>query len=209
MNASAKFLSGFFAAVFVFTSGFSYAEEPSAQAHRYGLESGVVKYDITGAQTGNETVSFDQWGRRESRKTSVNGGKNKKGETFLTLFFPDFIYFVDLAKKSGHKWKNNFWDTFPEGEYTSEAIQKLGGKKTGTEDILGKTCDVWDIPAAQTHLWVWNRIPLKMTRQIQEGEIVSAASALQENVAVPEENFAVPEGADIKETGDQSIPSIT
>lgn len=134
---------------------------------RYGMEKACIEYTITGTmQSGTETLYFDQWGAREAKYTTMavkvaGFSQETKSATFTE---GDWIYSVNLATNTGTKTRNNLFDGMSENEKKEmglEMMKKMGGKKIGQEKVLGKTCDVWEIPSAGSKTWLWNWIPLK------------------------------------------------
>ena len=91
------------------------------------------------------------------------------------------------------------------------------GHKTGTDTILGKTCDVYEsgqkpndedfinsmvegnIPPGYAKIWVWRDagIPLKMITQDMGSSSETVATKIEENVDIQDSKFELPEGTEI------------
>ncbi len=180
---------------------------------RYAVKSAVIEYALSGVQTGTETVYIDEWGKREARYTQSD--MNMMGQTMksnrLTLIDGEWIYAIDLDKKSGTKIKNPMFEmaaaTHPEdGDLTQMGIEmmtKMGGEKISTEEIAGKPCDVWEIKAMSTKSWLWNSIPLKTESSMGEMSMASTATRVEEGASIPEEKLQIP--SDVQMTDGQQF----
>ena len=92
------------------------------------------------------------------------------------------------------------------------------GRKTGTDTILGKTCDVYEsgqkpndedfinsmveggnAPSGYAKIWVWREagIPLKLITQDMGSSSETVATKIEENVDIPDSKFELPEGTEI------------
>lgn len=175
---------------------------------RYAVKSAIIEYALSGVQTGTETVYIDDWGRREARYTQSD--MNMMGQTMkanrLTLIDGEWIYAIDLDKKSGTKIKNPMLEmaatAHQDGDLTQMGIEmmtKMGGVKTGTEEVAGKPCDVWEIKAMSTKSWIWNSIPLKTEASMGEMSMASTATKVEEGAAIPQEKLALPSDVQISD----------
>lgn len=90
------------------------------------------------------------------------------------------------------------------------------GHKTGTETILGKTCDIYESgqkpsgdymskvvegvpPPGYAKVWVWREagIPLKMITEDYGYSSETVATKIEENIDIPDSKFQVPEGVEV------------
>ena len=182
---------------------------------RYLVESGIIEYEMTGPQAGTETVYFDKWGWREAKYTntilSIAGITRKENK--LSLMDGDWIYQIDLERRTGTKIKNTLLPQFIEAarrkdqsmtDLGEEMLRKMGGQKIGTEEIAGKTCDIWETKNLGSKSWVWRGVTLKTRVKMGGMEITSAAKSITDNASVPADKFAIPgdvkiaEGEDVK-----------
>lgn len=185
------------------------------QYKRYSVKSAVIEYALSGIQTGTETVYIDDYGKREARYTQAD--MNVMGQTMksnrLTLLDEDWIYAIDLDKKSGAKIKNPMFESLrasaPDGDYSQvslDLMQKMGGQKIGTEEIAGKTCDVWEMKDMETKSWLWNVIPLKTESKMGELQMSTVATKVDEGVPVADEKFKIP--ADVQITSGENLDQM-
>ncbi len=175
------------------------------QIKRYGIQSGIIKYKLTGLQTGEETLYFDQWGMREAKFNQVTtklGGVSAPNET-LTILNNEAMYIIDPIKKTGIKAGNNMLDQLKvvaanaEGNLAEAGLKMLeamGGKREGTGEVLGKTCEIWVLESTKTKMWVWKGITLKSTINIMGTGQTNEAIDIQTDTKVPSDKFKVPEG---------------
>jgi len=152
----------------------------------------------------------------------------------LQLVTGDYIYYIDLADGEGIKIDNakkyakvKYTElTNEEKEAFHERMEKRGivsldllglGKKVGTDNILGRECDVYEYgekPTDETFMtavqagvsppylkktWVWReaKLPLKVITDQMGSYSVLEATEIKENVDIPDSRFEVPEGIQI------------
>ena len=192
------------AAVGIVVSGAGCGEKASGNK-RIGLKSAIVEYAMGGLQKGTQTLYTDQWGAREARHTQSELtmlGRTIRS-TQISILDGDWLYSYDPGKKTGTRMKSpllqmketpNLRKTMT--QWSEELARDMGGEKTGTEAILGRTCDVWELKSAGTKVWVWKSIPLKSETRLMGQTHTLEAKRIEENPSIPEEAFQVP--ADIK-----------
>ncbi len=191
----------------IFNLGYSQNEEINKK--RYYVQSGIIKYKISGNTTGTEEIYFDNWGKREVQitksitETTFFGIKNKQEEYTMNILDGDISYGIDLKKKTGVKTLNAGMTTISAmGNGKSprtmgkEMLKQIGGEKIGDEEIMGKKCEVWK--ALGTKIWFWKGIPLKLSSNILGIERTLEAVELKTNVKIDDYRFKVP--VDIKIT---------
>jgi len=185
-----------------------YTQNNELNKKRYYVESGIIKYKISGNTKGTEEIYFDKWGEREAQiskavtETTFFGIKNKQEENTLNILDGDISYGIDLKKKTGVKTLNAGVTTMSAmcngkspRKMGKEMLKQMGGKKIGEEEILGKKCEIWK--ALGTKLWLWKGIPLKISSKILGIERVTEAVEIKTNVKIDENRFQVPEGIKI------------
>ncbi|HLG18038.1 MAG TPA: hypothetical protein VJH03_26590 [Blastocatellia bacterium] len=180
---------------------------------RYQIESGIVEYTMSGAQKGAETVYFDRWGMREAKYTrselTVAGMTQRSNR--LTLLDGEWIYAIDLDKRTGAKTQNPLFKQITDragtkdlAELGEKMMRDMGGVKTGSEEVAGKMCDVWEVKNLGSKSWVWNSVTLKVQTKMAGMEITSTATRFDADASIPADKFAIPsdvtitEGADVK-----------
>jgi hypothetical protein len=183
-------------------------ESNSPKFKRYNIEKGIVEYELSGSRTGKEILYFDNWGMREATFTnaeiSISGFSIKENK--ITILDGEWTYNIDLDKKTGSKIKTPLLEELIKaagdkdlGEFGEEMLKKMGGKKIGKDEVLGKTCDIWEIQNLNTRSWVWNWITLKTEAKLMGVSVIITATKISPNVSVPEEKFKIPAGITITE----------
>jgi hypothetical protein len=184
-------------------SGSSNSESGSS-SERYGIKSGILIYK--NSMMGMEvkiTQYFKEYGEIEATITEMEmmGQKNKQ----ISLRKDGYYYSYSEGQKEGAKFKIDVNDSTSNKKLTEETILKEGGKKVGSEDVLGKECTVYEIPgeSGQSKLWVWKNMMLKMVAQQDQMEITMEATELKETSDFPEGVFDLPADINFKEMTDQ------
>ncbi|HWN10146.1 MAG TPA: hypothetical protein VNO50_12920 [Pyrinomonadaceae bacterium] len=191
--------------------------EASGYPKRYLVESGIIEFEMSGPQSGKETIYFDKWGWREARYTnselSIAGITRKENK--LSIMDGDWVYNIDLERRTGTKVKNTLLPQFIDGakkkgqnmtELGEEMLANMGGQKVGTEQVAGKTCDVWETKSLGSKSCVWQGVTLKTQVNMAGMQITSTATRFEENGGVPADRFVVPGDVVIKESIDpQSV----
>jgi hypothetical protein len=174
---------------------------------RYHIESGLVEYELSGARKGSETLYFDQWGMREAKYTNAEltlMGISQK-ENKLGLMDGEWIYAIDLDRKTGTKRKNPLLKDIAEKSGTKD-FTELGermmshlGEKIGAGEVAGKMCDIWEVKDVGTKSWVWKGVTLKVQTRMAGMEMTMTAIGVEEGASIPDDKFAIPAGVTITE----------
>ena len=196
--------------VFIIFIAFAAASSDAGSPKRYPkVKSAIIKYKVSGMNEGTEVVYFDNWGRQEAKYTNTTmnmmGMTNKTNTLTIMTDSGKWIYSIDLDKNTGTKTKNPMYDDFAgksEKElekFAENMLGVLGAKKTGTEKVAGKTCDVWESQMANTKTCVWNGITLKTETGLGQMSINMVATEVKEGVSIPKDKFEVPSNVKIRE----------
>lgn len=141
---------------------------PNPYLPSYPFKSAVINYTLKNEYghgkifTGTQAVYIkgDKLAKRTKMAVADPEGKTENIET-LNIFDPDYVYNIDLIKKTGIKIDNPEKYTKPAYDKLSleekrtfhERMDKRGvvsldllslGKKVGTDTILGRKCDVYE-----------------------------------------------------------------
>ena len=84
---------------------FSSLNAHATSIKRYTVKSAIVEYEISGSQTGSETLYFKNFGEKEARYSQMNikmFGFNSETEN-LTIIDSDWLYTINLKEKQGTK----------------------------------------------------------------------------------------------------------
>lgn len=168
---------------------------------RYGIKSGVIEYILTGSQEGTKTLYFDSWGMRQAEYTrsifTIKG--YTKPINMVSIIDGEFQYNINMDQNSGTRTRNPILRTMEQlkdqksfNEFGEQMLLNMGANKIGSEDFLGKTCDVYEMKSTGTQLWIWEWLTLKSVTQSRGVEINLTATRISEG-SVLTEKFKVPE----------------
>lgn len=177
----------------------------------YKVKSGIVEYQVNGAQSGSETLYFDNWGMNAATFTNTTISMMGFTQTTnsLKLLDGEWTYNIDLDKKTGTKIETPLLKEMAQNaaaknedmtDVGEQMMVQMGGKKTGTETVLGKTADVWRMESMGTTIWVYKGVTLKIATGMAGMEITKTATRFDENAAVDPEKLKVPKDVTIGES---------
>lgn len=172
---------------------------------RYEFKSGKVVYQSNGSITGTEILYFDNYGMLEVKNTKATLEMMGIKQVTDTKVIMDskWIYTIDKNSGEANKMKNPLNSMFPEGgdlEKVGEEIMiNMGGKKIGSETLLGKKCEIWEIEKLMSKIWVWKSIPLKSEIKMMGMNITQIAISVEVDINISADKFKIPEGVEFKE----------
>jgi hypothetical protein len=167
----------------------------------FGVESGIVEYEISGSQYGNKTLYFKDWGRKQAEfsVSTIKVGKYSKHTNLLRLKNGNWQYIINLESKTGTKRENpileklrEFKDQISYGEFGEQLALIDGGIETGSDVIKGKKCRVFEFKTRNSKLWLWNWLILKSETLSGKVKINVQATSIQENVSIADSIFIPP-----------------
>ena len=165
------------------------------------LKSAIIKYKVSGMNNGTETVYIDDWGRREAiyKKFTTKMMGIDLERNFMTLITENgkWVYNIDLNSKTAIRMDNKGFKAL-QGNSGSNMDVAIGAVKVGTEEILGKTCDVWKKSYPYSMAWMWKGIALRKDQDVAAMGVITEAIEIQENVSIPEDKLAIPSDAKVK-----------
>ena len=164
-----------------------------ADYKKYRFNSAIVTYDVEGSEKGTKTLYIDMGGYKVAEYKEIKHKKSEE-ETASVMIGADIIS-IDFDDKSAVKVHNPlaYMLANPDRDWEETAENILvhaGFKKTGQEDVLGKTCDVWQ--HGRMEIWVWDGLTLKSVY----GKDVETATDVKIDTNVPQDVFEVPDGFD-------------
>ena len=182
---------------------------------RYEVKSGIVKYTstISGkvlggkiAGSGTESLDFKDWGALELKEvnskqtTTMKFFGKKKVETTSTHTMTKLdngeSYLADLNNKTIIANRDLGMDLMIQsnkdaGEAGMSMLESMGGKKVGTESVLGHSCEIWDVMGAKQ--WLYKGVPLKMEVTVLGIKTITQATSAKFDVSVADANFKLPD----------------
>ena len=85
-----------------------------------------------------------------------------------------------------------------QGNSCSNMDVAIGAVKIGTEEILEKTCDIWEKNYPYSMAWMWKGIALKKDQDVAAIGVVTEAIEIQKNVSIPEDKVTIPSDVKVK-----------
>ncbi len=162
----------------------------------YPIASGIIQYKISGDGDGEASLHFSDWGwssKLESKYSYSRYGQSTEAHT-IELRNGDFLY--NAKPKSGKGVVNRDTKlsellTYKDPVESWEALWMTnGGKKTGTEEILSVSCDVWTFAGGITkRIWVSNGLLYKIEKEIGGLTVIWTATTYSPEVDIPENTY--------------------
>lgn len=181
---------------------------------RYQFKSGKVKYKTSGSMKGTETMYFDNYGMQEVKETKATLEMMgiKQITDVKTIMNDKWVYTIDNNSGKANKVENPLYSMFPKGtdleKVGEEMMKNMGGKKIGTETLLGKDCDIWEIKKLMSKVWVWKSIPIKSEINMMGMKITQIATSVEVDIDVSPDKFKLPEGVEFKDMSKIDMNSL-
>jgi len=183
------------------------------QMAMYDMKSGKIEYEIKGSgeimgqkmkTIGKKRVIFDEYGAKNlteenkiDKQTIMGQTKTTKTHT-MTYMKESMIYHVNFESKRIMRMANmaasmgalmgggkNMKQT---GE---EMMKKMGGKKTGTDKVLGYTCDVWELMG--TKQCIYKGLPLRVETDMMGIKNTEIATKAEFDIPLSKDDFKMPD----------------
>ncbi len=182
------------------------------QMQKYEIESGKITYKITGSTDmmgmkiktiGKKRVIFDDYGVQNlSEESQVSkqtmGGESKTTKSHAMVYMKgSMLYQTDFDAKRITRMQNPaaammMMSGGKNAQQTGEAMMKsMGGKKSGTDKVLGYTCDVWELMG--TKQCIYKGIPLKVESNIMGVKNTEIATEANFDISISKDDFKLPD----------------
>ncbi len=177
---------------------------------KYYQKSGKLVQNITGNSKGTSVTYWDDYGYKEVKiektVTKMFGITSEDEKT--SLMIGSKLYTWSEKEDKVTKMTNDIAQTWEQGNYTAEQVgamseatlKQLGYKKTGTEVLLGKSCDVWEGIGKS---WAWKNLNLKAVVKMMGVSITYEPVSLDLDSSVPSNVFDLPVGKEVVNAEDQ------
>lgn len=174
-----------------------------AQEKRYEVKSGKVtmEMDMMG-QTMVQDIYFDDYGAKQVTVSNF-GGQNMR-----MLVKDGSNIMVNDADRTATRMPSMGADAADRINFLNldeKTVKKNKIKEVGEETVAGKTCKKYTYkvmmmgqPQTVT-AWVYKGIILKNSMSSDFGEMVQAATKLEENITVDPAMFEIPEGVKVQD----------
>jgi hypothetical protein len=173
----------------------------------YGVESARIEYEYTGDVTGKKTVTIANFGMYETQtdEFTMKTGATPTDVKSQTIRVDTLNYTIDLKTKTGQKAPFSFaqlkemtksFTAEQKENLNAELIQSMmGGKKAGTEEILGKKCDIFDLQGGGK-IWMWKGLVMKQEMPMGQMKLALIAKKIETDISLSIADFTP--GTDIK-----------
>ncbi len=172
------------------------------------LKSAIIKYKVSGMNTGTEVVYIDDWGRREAiykkMTTKMMGVDIERNYMTLITENGNWIYNVDLNSRTAIKMNKAGYKAL-QGNSGDNMDVAIGAIKIGTEEILGRVCDIWKKGYPYSVAWIWRGVALKKDHEVAAMGVLTEATEIQENISIPEDKLTIPSDVKIKVLKPQAL----
>lgn len=175
---------------------------------KYGVESGKIEYRLTssmnmmgikGSTTGSRDMVFSEYGVKELKdeKKVVKQNKTTNKTHIATYMDKSIVYTINYDTKKIMRMQApgiammGLSDENTAQEAGLKMLKQMGGKKIGTDRVLGYSCDLWE--AMGTKQCIYKGIPLSVESDIMGVKNSEVATKIEFGVSVTAEAFALPQ----------------
>ena len=184
------------------------------QMKMYEVESGKITYEIKGSgeimagattqSIGKKRVIFNAYGAKnlteenKIEKTNIMGQKKTTKTHTMVYMKESMVYHVNFDNKKIMRMENmgmamaglmgggqNMKQT------AEEMMKKMGGKKTGTDTVLGYSCDVWNLMG--TKQCMYKGIPLRVETNVMGIKSTEIATKAEFGISLSKDDFKLPD----------------
>ncbi len=190
-------------------SGFIHADEMK----RYEVKSAKIEYELKGSgemmggmvkikSIGKKRLIFDNYGLKElneenkvTKNTTMGTTKVDKTHT-LKYMNGSIVYSVRFKEKRIDRIKNPMagMGALFGGKSATETgeamLEKMGGKKIGTDKVAGHTCDIWDLSGVKQ--CIYKGIPLRIDSNIMGLHSIETATKAEFELKLSDNDFKLP-----------------
>jgi len=174
-------------------TGITYGQNQAKGPFKF--KSGIIEYRYTGDKTGTAVHYIDDYGLKTAAYTEITSdGELTKG---WVVSSGEYQYMWDPDRPAqGMKMKNPMMTGIQQSsadeneDLNVETYEKMGMKKTGTENFLGRECDL--LQGTMGKVLIWNGVMMLM--DLSMGDYVShqEATSVKTNVPVDAKYFIPP-----------------
>jgi hypothetical protein len=176
----------------------------------YGVQNAIITYEYSQAASGTKTHTIANFGIYQALLDSMSFAfQGQKRNVYQLDITSDTVQWsVDLSTMEGVR---SSFDTsrirrlvadFTEEEkqdFQASFILRGGGTKVGTETILDRECDVYELGMGGLTVALWNGLTMKMDVVMGGENIVMTAVDLDLDFTPTADMFLPPKEATIKE----------
>lgn len=176
----------------------------------FNVANARIVYEYGGAASGTKTHIIANYGRYQSQldqMTFAMQGVEQKVHQ-LDLINDTTQYMIDLDKNEGTR---SHYDVarieamaadFTEEEkkdFQAAFLLRSNAQKIGKDTVLGKECDLYELPMMGMRISLWNGITLRSSITMGDQELTMTAVEIDDDYSVSADMFAPPKDAKISE----------
>lgn len=176
----------------------------------FGIKSAKVVTRTTMPQNmgySTATLYFDDYGNTRFTEivTSLKMQGAKTPAKKYNLHKDMYLYTWEEGKTTGTKVNFTHAKEFANTNYekmADDVLAEMKVKKGGTENFLGKTCNVLEFNSETTgigKLLTWKNIPMLSDMLVMGQKVLAEVTELDENATIDASKFELPEGVEFKE----------
>ena len=183
---------------------------PDGNPARYGIESALIQFEISGDKSGTFSHIFKDYGRYERVVDStmpVEDRGSNFANHYIAITTPEFTGRYDYLTKYG--WKMPSSDSYYLDSADSQtmsltdfSLKQVGAKRIGDTVINGYQTRVYRIEdnVEITTLWMWRGIPIRRHSflPLDDLEFLLNSVSIEVNPKITDETFAFPKGVHIQ-----------
>lgn len=178
------------------------SENSDQTGYKYDLKSAIVTSKTNMAMAGGDMTTilyFDDHG--EKYATENINKMSMMGQTMethsKTIMKDGYIYTWNVGEKTGNKMKLDMMkngENFDYKKMSKEMMDQMKIKKTGTDNVQGKKCDVYEMndESMTGKYYIWDNITMKSETSISGMTVTTEVTDLKENASIPASTFEVP-----------------
>ncbi len=196
--------------------GILFSGSVQAQAKFFDIKSGHVEYKLSGNTEGTKSFYWDDFGVKqytlERSETTIEmfGIKDVQKKHMLTIQNGGDIYTVDyITDYAAHTDVSSQMEmnAYMQSSHTEaqkedmrdETLASLGGEITGTETVLGRTCEIMEMAGSKS--WIYKQVILKSETSLMGVTNNETATSMEENISIPASKFQPPAGVEFQSSG--------
>jgi len=175
----------------------------------YEVKSGKIAYSIKGSgemlgqkmrSIGKKQLLFDHYGTQslteenKVEKQTIMGNTEITKSHTMTYMKEGVLYRVNFERKRIIRMENMAMAMMGGENMTQtgeKMMRQMGGKKTGTDHVLGYPCDVWELMGTKQCLY--KGIPLRIESSIMGIKSSETATKAEFNLSLSKEAFTLPD----------------
>jgi len=175
----------------------------------YDIKSGKIEYSMKGSgkimgQTmqsiGKKRVIFDRYGalnlteENKVEKQVIMGQKQINKMHTLTYLKDGMVYQADFRKRRIIRMENMGMAMLGNKNMKQSGekmMKQMGGKKTGTDKVLGYTCDIWELMGTKQCLY--KGIPLRIESSMMGIKNIEVATKAEFDISLSKDDFKLPD----------------